>query len=483
MKEYILLKKESLKLLPFYIFLVILTIAVSNNSFFWDKDIIISKKAYWFYENNFSLQLPNSIDTGYTPALSLLLALLWKIFGIKLQVGHYLMLPFSLGIIYQLYIFLKHFLSKEKSIILTLVLIVIDTTLLSQVVVVSSDLVLTFFFFLSINSILNKKRNILYFSLIGLSLVHFRGVVSCVIVFIFDYYIFRTEYKKTCLKSLFNIIPQYLPWIIIYLSYLIYHYKTTGWILKHDESPWAGSFEIVNLKGFIRNILIVAWRLVDFGRLFLWIIGIYFLILFIKKKIKYGSKIKLLILLISIALIINLPSMLMFKLLTGHRYFIVVYILLTVTVAYLIFEKTENKKLVRLFYIIIFIGLISGYFWTYPDKIAKGWDATIAHIPYYQLRKKMINYIDEKGISFNDIGSDIPNTSGNKYIDLSDDERQFPLKNFAKHRYILYSNIYNMFTDEEIDELKNDWILEKEYKCLQVSVRLYKNPKYTKNSF
>jgi hypothetical protein len=287
MKEYILLKKESLKLLPFYIFLVILTIAVSNNSFFWDKDIIISKKAYWFYENNFSLQLPNSIDTGYTPALSLLLALLWKIFGIKLQVGHYLMLPFSLGIIYQLYIFLKHFLSKEKSIILTLVLIVIDTTLLSQVVVVSSDLVLTFFFFLSINSILNKKRNILYFSLIGLSLVHFRGVVSCVIVFIFDYYIFRTEYKKTCLKSLFNIIPQYLPWIIIYLSYLIYHYKTTGWILKHDESPWAGSFEIVNLKGFIRNILIVAWRLVDFGRLFLWIIGIYFLILFIKKKIKY----------------------------------------------------------------------------------------------------------------------------------------------------------------------------------------------------
>jgi hypothetical protein len=175
--------------------------------------------------------------------------------------------------------------------------------------------------------------------------------------------------------------------------------------------------------------------------------------------------------------------MLMFKLLTGHRYFIVVYILLTVTVAYLIFEKTENKKLVRLFYIIIFIGLISGYFWTYPDKIAKGWDATIAHIPYYQLRKKMINYIDEKGISFNDIGSDIPNTSGNKYIDLSDDERQFPLKNFAKHRYILYSNIYNMFTDEEIDELKNDWILEKEYKCLQVNVRLYKNPKYTKNSF
>ena len=127
--------------------------------------------------------------------------------------------------------------------------------------------------------------------------------------------------------------------------------------------------------------------------------------------------------------------------------------------------------------------MISGNFWIYPDKIAKGWDATIAHIPYYQLRKKMMNYIENKGISFNDVGSEVPNTAAIKYIDLSNDDRQFPLKDFETHRYIFYSNIYNMFTDEEIDELKNSWIVEKEYKCLQVYVRLYKKPKYIKNSF
>ncbi len=483
MEGYILLKKESLKLLPFYFFLIVLTISVSNNPFFWDKDIIISKQAFWFFENNFSLQLPNSVDTGYTPFLGLLLALLWKIFGIKLQAGHYLMLPFSLGIIYQLYIFLKSLFTNEKYIFLTLILIIIDTTLLSQVIVVSSDLVLAFFFLLSINSILNKKRNILYFSLIGLSLVHFRGVISCLIVFIFDYYILRIEYKKEYLKSLFRAIPQYLPSVMIYSGYLIYHYKTTGWILKHDESPWAGSFEVVNFNGFIRNILIIAWRLVDFGRLFLWIAGIYFLMLFINKKIKYDKNVILLVLLMSVALIVNLPSMLIFNLLAGHRYFIIVYLLLTVTFSYILFTKIENKKLVRLLYVMVLTGLISGNFWIYPDKIAKGWDATIAHVPYYRLRKKMINYIEEKGISFNDIGSEVPNTAGNKYIDLSGDNRQFPLKNFTTHRYIFYSNIYNMFTDEEIDELKYNWILEKEYKCLQVYVRLYKNPKYIRNSF
>ena len=483
MKKSVLLKKESLKLLPFYLFFTIIIIAVSNNSFFWDKDISISEKALWFYENNFSLHLPNSIDTGFTPVLSLILALLWKTFGIKLQVGHYLMLPFSLGLIYQLYIFLKNLFSNEKYIFLTLILITIDTTLLSQVIVVSSDLVLTFFFFLSINSILNKKRHILYFSLLGLSLVHFRGVISCLVVFIFDYYISRVEYKRNYFKSLFNIIPQYLPSVIIYISYLIYHYKTTGWIIKHDESTWAGCFEVVNFQGFIRNILIIIWRLIDFGRLFLWIAGLYMLILLIKKKIKYDNKIHLLILFISITLIVNLPSMLMFNILAGHRYFMVIYILITATVAYLLFEKTTNKRLIRIFYTLIIIGMISGNFWIYPDKIAKGWDATIAHIPYYQLRKKMMNYIENKGISFNDVGSEVPNTAAIKYIDLSNDDRQFPLKDFETHRYIFYSNIYNMFTDEEIDELKNSWIVEKEYKCLQVYVRLYKNPKYIKNSF
>jgi hypothetical protein len=471
-------KKESLKLLPFYLFFIILTIAVSNNSFFWDKDIIISKKAYWFYENGFSLHLPNSIDTGYTPALSLLLAVLWKIFGTKLQVGHYLMLPFSLGLVYQLYIFLSHFFANKRYIFLTLVLVVIDTTLLSQVIVVSSDLVMAFFFFLSINSILDKKRYILYFSLIGLSVIHFRGVISCMIVFIFDYYYFKSKNREKYLKSLLCAIPQYLPAAFIYLAYLVYHYKTTGWILKHDESPWAGCFEIVNFKGFLRNILIVIWRLVDFGRLFLWCIGFYFLFLFIKKKIKFDDKITVLIALISFAFIVNLPPMLIFNLLTGHRYFMIIYILLTIIIAYLVFEKTKTQKQANIFYVIIIFGLVTGNLWIYPDKIAKGWDATIAHIPYYHLRKKMIDYIEDKGIPFSEVGSEIPNTSGIKYIDLSDDDRTFPLKDLKVDKYIFYSNIYNMFTNEEIDELKQNWIPEKEYRCLQVYVRLYRNPRY-----
>ncbi len=470
------------RLIPFYLFFTIIIIAVSNNPFFWDKDIIISKRAFWFYENNFSLLLPNSMDGGYTPALSYLLAGLWKVFGINLKVGHYLMLPFIIGLTYQLYVFMKYIFKSEKHIILTLVLVAIDTTLLSQVVVVSSDLILLFFFFLSVNSILGKKRNLLIISLTGLSLIHTRGLISCFIVYIFDYYIYKIHYQKDYFRSLVSIIPQYLPAFFINLAYLVFHYIATGWNFKHDASAWAGCFETVNFTGFLRNILIVIWRLVDFGRLFFWIFGIYFLVLFLKKKILTDETIKILLILIILSLLISLPPMLIYKVLSGHRYLMIVFLLLTIIIAYILFEKISDRKISLYIYLMLIIGLLSGNFWVYPDKIAKGWDATISHMPYYKLRGKMISYIDSKGIPFSEIGSEVPNITNYKFIDLNNDERAFPLKNFKTDKYIFYSNIYNMFSDEEIDILKNKWIVEKEFRCMAVHVVLYKNPD-VKSSF
>ncbi len=50
----------------------------------------------------------------------------------------------------------------------------------------------------------------------------------------------------------------------------------------------------------------------------------------------------------------------------------------------------------------------------------------------------------------------------------------FHWADLSKDKYVFYSNICNVFTDEEIDELKNQWLVEKEYRCLQVRVTLYK---------
>lgn len=465
------------QLLPYYLIYTLLVIFVLDNSFFWDKDILISKQAYWFFENSFNINLPLTHDNGFFPALSILLALLWKIFGIHLWVGHLLMLPFALWIIYEYRRFLKWFSDNKIFINLTLILLLIDTTLISQVVVVSTDLLLVLFFFVSLNALLYQKRRILYFSLVALSLTHLRGIMTCGIIFLFDYYLqFSNSGKKHYIKNFLYIFPYYMPFIIIHTIYYVYHFKTTGWFFSHEESPWAGCYEKVDLKGFIFNIGILGWRLVDFGRLFYWFIIGFFLFKYAKGRFIPDSHIIRLILLILLCSVVYFPTMLIYKILSDHRYIIPIYNLLTILTGYILFVKTGYTRWVRMTYIFLLIGLISGNFWIYPDKIAKGWSATAAHMPFYPLREKMINYLDEKNIPFSEVGSEIPNTTPLKYIFLNGDERFFPMKDLENQKYIFYSNVFNMFTEEEIDELKNNWILEKEYRCVQVKVQLYRKP-------
>lgn len=470
--------KIHLKLLPYYLFYTLIVLLVMNTPFFWDKDVIISKRAFWFTENSFNLNLPNTYDNGYLPVLSLLLAFLWKVFGKSLYTGHLLMLPFALGLIYQLQRFLG-FLSPDKRFInFSLILLLTDTVLLSQIVVVSNDLILIFLFFLSLNAIVYNKRNRLYYIILVLSLSHLRGVIACLIVFVFDISYAHLKAKDTgnILRKSFVIIPQYLPAVLIFLAYQIFHYIQTGWIMTHKSSPWAGCFEVVNMRGFLFNTGILLWRLVDFGRVFFWIILIFALAGLLRRKTHIDTNIRLLNILIITSALLLFPEMLIYKVLSSHRYLLPLLLSVTILTTYILFVKSGRPHLAKAVFMILLISMVSGYFWIYPDKIAKGWDSTIAHLPYHHVRKQMIAYIEKEHIPFSEIGSDVPNISPQKYLDLTGDERQFHLKDLDKDRFVFYSNIFNMFTDKEIDDLKNQWTLVKEYRCIQVKAQLYKRP-------
>ena len=92
-----------------------------NQFFFWDTIQLASKHAHWFYEQNFnSFFLPQEMDSGHFPFFGMLLAFCWKIFGVKLWVGHALMIIINLATIFQVNYLGKQILGKEFSYLLVL---------------------------------------------------------------------------------------------------------------------------------------------------------------------------------------------------------------------------------------------------------------------------------------------------------------------------------------------------------------------------
>jgi hypothetical protein len=462
------------KLIPFYLFFLFLTLAASGNFFFWDTVQLASKQAHWYFDNNFHhFLLPDSIDSGHMPSFGFLLALVWKVFHRSLLISHLFMLPFLVGIVYQAYQLISYFFSP-KHVFYVLILFLLDPTLLSQAVLVSPDIVLIFFFLFSLNRILQNNRKWLLAGMIGLSLISMRGMMLVLVLFIFDLFVNLKKFKSDhWLFRILSCMQAYIPAGVLTLGFLIYHYLAKGWIGYHSNSPWALSFERVDFSGFLFNIGILSWRLIDFGRIIYWLV-LFGLIIACYKKIKFTNQLNILIVLM-LALTILLPfPMLLHKHMLGHRYLLPVYLMFALLVCYIVFEQINNHKLKKALFIIMILGLITGNFWVYPENIAKGWDSTLAHVPYYSLRNKMIDYIDQRGIPYSEIGTAFPNNASFKYIDLVNSDQSFSDKDLSSNKYVFYSNIMNDFTDEELIELHNKWIAEKEFRCLQVYVILYR---------
>ncbi len=466
--------KENTKLLPFYLFFILLTWLVSGHIFFWDTVQLGAKQGLFFYENNFSkLLLPDIIDSGHIPAFGAYLALCWKIFGKSLFVSHFAMLPFLIGIVWQSFILIKNYIRK-KYFYLALILFLADPTLLSQAALVSPDIPLVFLFLLALNSVLHHKSINLSIAAAGLILISMRGMMVAFAVLIIDILLnVKFEGFRSIIIQLLKKSIIYFPALIIFIVYNYYHYSVKGWIGYHETSPWAPAFQRVGPVGFLYNIGILIWRLIDFGRVFLW--GFSFIVTFLYfKMLMSDRKVRQLLLIFFIILVSLSVSFLLYKNLSGHRYLLPAILLFAVYTNYLIFEKIKAERLKYILFIILLAGLLTGNLWIYPDKIAKGWDSTLAHLPYYHLRDEMMNYMQKNGIRIEDAGSVFPDAAELKYLDLSESTRKHAEKDLNTNEYIIYSNIFNDFEDNEIDRLKTDFTLVKDFHQSGVFIRLYK---------
>lgn len=453
--------------------LLALCVVSLTNGFFWDTIQLGSKHANYFYQNDFShLILPNDIDSGHIPAFGMYLGLIWKLFGRDIIVSHLAMLPFMIGIIWQLSKLAKHYIGKDKY-GLSVLLILIDPTLLSQMALISPDIVLVCFLIMSWNAIIRNRKKTLMLAILLLFLTSMRGIMVAFCLLFVDL-IYNVNFKNSFNTTIHSLIKRsviYLPSLIVFISFSLYHYHMTGWIGFHDESTWADCFERVDAKGLVFNLGILGWRIIDFGRIGIWVI---FGILFLKyRKHILKEKQTKYMLIILVCFIILLPAnMIWAKNLLAHRYLLPIYLIFSILVANILFSSFIQKTLRNVLISVWIMSLISGNFWIYPDKLSQGWDSTLAHLPYYKLRNNAISYIDQQQIDIKNVHSFFPNLSVIDDMDLNNDYRRFkPYKHGAE--YILYSNIYNI-SDEIYDTIHEKYDLVKEYKSHSIFVHILK---------
>ena len=437
-----------------------------KNGFFWDTIQLASGHGNFYYFNNFSqLLLPVELDSGHIPAFGMYIALVWKIFGRSLEVSHLAMLPFAFGIVWQINILCRRFIS-EKYIGVALLLVFLDASLMSQITLVSPDVSLMFFFLLALNSVFRNNRLLITVSVFFLFLTSMRGMMLSVCLVLIDCNInigFQNLLKREKLKVLIKRSLLYLPALVLFISFSIYHYYEKGWIGYHKDSPWADCFEKVDFKGFLFNIGLLGWRILDFGRIGVWII---FLWLFIKYKSEIIKDKKNHLLFFSFVVILFfLPlNMLWAKNLMGHRYLMPLYFIFSLFTVTILFSDFVATKLKNVLIAIWFLIVLSGNFWIYPPKISKGWDSTLAHLPYYKLRTEAINYLDTKRIDFKDVDTFFPNYYSLEDTNFNKDKRFFD--NYTQgnnSKYIFYSNIFNV-DDQVYDYIMANYKVIKEFK-------------------
>ena len=455
------------KIVTLLILSVLIVLSSLSVGVFWDNVLFASKIGNHLFENGiFNWDLPTYLDSGHPPFLATLMALGWTLFGKSLSVSHWIMLPFVFGLLWQLYVFVSSFVENKYLQIWAFLLVLADPTLLSQLVLISPEVNQLFFFFLALNATFKNNTYYKVIALVFLGIVSFRGMMLCAGIFIIDLLIHLIINKKS-IKSFFTkrIFFEYLIGALPAVIFITWSLTSKGWLLTHQGSPWASSWNYVTLNDLLRNILVLVQRYIDFGRLavfILVIIGLYMN----RKTINKNIVTLLLIFLFSTFIIVI--SSLMSTNTMGHRYFIPSYLTLAL-ISFLLIQQFKFRKII---YVGLLASLISGNLLVYPDAFSQGWDSSLAHLPYWNLRKNAIEFMDENEIDINKTATFFPNYTAIDNIELNGDKRSFI--NFSgKEHYVLYSNVYNL-KDEDLELLHQNYDSIKIFETCRVRVEIFK---------
>lgn len=277
--------------------------------------------------------------------------------------------------------------------------------------------------------------------------------------------------QKSFKAAFFYVFPAFIPVLLAIGIWFLYRKLETGYFMYQPGFAYMQHRELASLNQVIKNILSLAMGMLDSGRIIIWIfLFITILKMGIKNFIHYITSSPLCFIYLSILFTISLVTIPVTNPF-GNRYFIILYILLTLITSQLLLQVYKTKKM-QIIFIGMLLVLFSGNFWVYSEKKSKSWDSILCHLPFYSMRQEMIIYLENHNINISDVSASFPLSASFSDLDINEDKRQFSTVDWDKSKYILYSNLYN-WNDESIDTIHTKWKLQKELKRGLIFLRLY----------
>ena len=452
-----------------YLLYLIIVIFNLNSCYFWDNIAITSKEAHLFFEGG----VTNPFTQSKLPFIGAVTAALWSLFGYKLWVSHVLILIFSFFLVYNTQKIVE-LLKLNKYTGLIILVPLTEPTVLSQILIASPDVLLLAFFVMGLRALLEKSKIQLAVSIIFLGLVSNRGMFAGAVLFL-TYFVAGFIYKKE--KGFFAWIYSNAVLILAVVISLLYNVIILTARKWEIVTPEYSNHYLppASINQIIRHGAEFALRLLENGRIFMFVLAALVLYHFLKKKNKLTDYERILLVVFVAHLSIYVVFIFISSMPFSARYFLPFYFTLSLLIFSLL-QKTILKKRIKLIATLILLFQFTGNIWVYPDGIAKSWDCTLAHYPYYELRNECFSYIDEKQIDYADVSGGFCFYSDRRYVELLEGSK---LVNSDQNRkYYIYSNISNP-TDEEMTLFsdKKRWEVEKSFSKWPIKVVLYRKIK------
>jgi hypothetical protein len=436
--------------------IVYITVIVSccHIPVFWDMYGQV-KTAHYYLETNFKHLLPNGngfTDNGHFPLYALYLSVLFKLFGFKLWLAHVSIIPFVIGVLYQLQLLCKRFLSDEKT-LWVLLLMLIHPAVAAQSIYFSSEICFVFFALWMLNTIKDIRASRMVLSSSLLCLLNLRALPLVIIVLIC--FVFLKKQRSAWYLSLS---------ILVAIAWMFIHFYASGWFFINPEN--IGHRTAIGFIGMMKNLFWCLVKLTDFGN----IIALIFIALFCFKQKRIEEPVVFLLLatIAVIAFCVPLSNPI------SNRYFLLVYILTLPVFIYSI--KSFSKQKTAAACLVFALLMIQSSGLTMPDKYGNAWDCNLQSLNYFDVRRELDDYVVENHISPIDVAAGFQLYFNDKYYLMNDSDKEYDLLSdteMNENLYITDSNICNNYNEQRKEYLEKNYTLVKSFTKGSVYIRLY----------